>query len=157
MKKTTLLKSTVIALPVLLLVSLGGSVAYAAQATGTTESTATSVVAHIPLTDAQKATLKEVKTLRDAGKTTEAHALLTQAGLTQFDRGHGKRGGMMGHGGKGGFGNQAAHTAVENTDFSAWKTAMSGYSNQAVITQELFDKMVQVEKLKKEIHTTLGL
>ncbi len=34
-----------------------------------------------PLTDAQKATLKEAKALRDAGKKDEAKALLEKAGI----------------------------------------------------------------------------
>jgi hypothetical protein len=59
----------------------------------------------------------------------------------------------MGHGFGG---NQAAHTAVEAGDYTAWKAAMSSFPNQSVLTQELFDKMVQVEKLQKEIHTALG-
>jgi hypothetical protein len=193
MQKRTILKSTAIALPIILLATLGASVTYAAQATNTTE--ASSVVSggsggqygmrhgrgmemnnanHTALeaaitandfakfqtlsasspfrtitTQVQFDQLVKAHTLMKSGDTAGAKAIFDTLGLKSPGVGHQ---GM----GRGGFGNQAAHTAVENNDFTAWKTAMSAYSNQTALTQDLFNKMVQVETLQKEIHTALG-
>lgn len=100
-------------------------------------------------TQAQFDQLVKAHALMKSGDTVGAKAIFNTLGLKGPGAGH--QG--MGHGNGG---NQAAHTAVENNDFTAWKTAMSAHPNQAVLTQDLFNKMVQVETLQKEIHTTLG-
>lgn len=99
-------------------------------------------------TQAQFDSLVKAHALQKAGDTAGAKAIFDTLGL----KSPGGKGGM----GHGFGGNQAAHTAVEAGDYTAWKSAMSAFPNQSALTQELFDKMVQVEKLQKEIHTALG-
>jgi hypothetical protein len=197
MQKSTLFKSTAIALPIVLLASFGVSAAYAAQITGTTSGSSITATAAQEggmghgrggmrgmmggANDANRTATEAAITANDFAKFQELsanspfRAITTQAQFDQLVKAHAlmKSGDMAGAktifdtlgikapGGKDGMGhgfggNQAAHTAVEAGDYTAWKAAMSSFPNQSVLTQELFDKMVQVEKLQKEIHTALG-
>ncbi len=197
MQKTKLLKSTAIAIPLVLLVSFGASSAYAAQVTSSTTGGAVTtqmsqkggmghgrggmmggandanrtameaaitandfakfqtLSANSPLstitTQAQFDQLVKAQGLMKSGDTVGAKAIFDTLGL-KGPMGKGGHDGM----GRGGFGNQAAHTAVAAGDYTAWKTAMASYKDQSKLTQDLFDKMVQVEKLQKEIRETLG-
>ncbi|GEM_PF-6194393 len=164
MKHNKLLNIAAFGVPALALVTLGASVAYAAE-TSPAKNPISTHMTHRTLTDAQKIAIKQAKTLRKAGKTAEAAILLKQAGLSGFGNNHREgvfsmrmnRNRHQGHEGRDGvFRNIPAHTAIEANDFVAWKTAMKDFPNQAVLTQDLFDKMVKVETLQHEIHTTLG-
>lgn len=92
------------------------------------------------LTDAQKAALKEAKTLHDAGKDDEAKAKLESAEL----KGMGPMGGIHGHAHS--EKHQAMRAALEAEDYAAFLKAVAG-SSFASSTKAQFDILVEVSEL----------
>ncbi len=116
---------------------IGGGVYSASAATTPTEKTSM----RAQLTDAQKQILAQIKTLREAGKDTEAEALAKANGLER------------------GFKNRpkpteeqlkamtAIRSAIEAKDFTAFTTAISSTPVAGKVDQATFDELVNVHSL----------
>lgn len=163
MKKHRLFRIAALGVPVLVLATLGTSIAYAAETTSSTTNTNPTHITRTQLTDAQKALLEQAKILRADGKTIEASALLKQAGLSGF----GNR--RLGGGGPPGRINRTNHDAIEKAieanDFTAYTALIKGSPMEGKIDATQFAKLVQAHALIKSgdtagakvIFGTLGL
>lgn len=163
MKNHRLFKIAALGVPVLVLVALGTSIAYAAETTSSTTNTNPTHITRTQLTDAQKAALEQAKTLRADGKTTEASALLKQAGLSGFGNRHSGRGGPPE--GINRTNHDAIEKAIEANDFTAYTALTKGSPMEGKIDATQFAKLVQAHVLiksgdtagAKAILNTLGL
>ena len=105
------------------------------------------------ITEENFARFAEMHKLMAEGKTDEAKAIGEELGLEGFGP-MGGMGGMM-KGGRGGFGMGsenmlAIQTAIENNDYSAWKTAVGDNPISEKITADNFAKLAEAHKLMQE-------
>ena len=122
---------------------VGGGVYTASAASTTTEKTSM----RAQLTDAQKQILAQIKTLRDAGKDTEADALAKANGL---DKGFKLRpkpteaqlAAMT-----------AIKSAIEANDYAAFTTAIASTPVAGKVDQATFTEIVSVQALRKQAET----
>jgi hypothetical protein len=122
---------------------IGGGVYTASAASTPTEK----ISMRAQLTDAQKQILSQIKTLREAGKDTEADALAKANGLER------------------GFKNRpkptevqlkamtAIRSAIEAKDFAAFTTAISSTPVAGKVDQATFDELVNVHALHMQAQT----
>lgn len=122
---------------------VGGGVYTASAASTQTEQSSM----RAQLTDAQKQILAQIKTLREAGKDTEADALAKANGL---DKGFKLRPKpteaqlkTM----------SAIKSAIENGDYSAFTTAIAGTPVAGKVDQATFTELVNVHTLRKQAET----
>lgn len=151
MTKATTLKTAAIAIPAALAILSGTLISYAqsndSAAAPRDEKRMEMRLAN--LTDAQKAALEQAKALHEEGKHDEAKALLESAGVPMPPHG-----GMMGKGEKGMhfMGNAEARSALEAGDYTAWKAAMADHPNVDLLTQDVFNKLVEAHSYQEKAH-----
>jgi hypothetical protein len=121
---------------------VGGSTYMASTAQA--EGTSTSSSMRQQLTDAQKQILAQIKTLRDAGKDTEAEALAKANGL---DKGFKHRPKATDAQLKS---MTAIKAAIDANDYSAFTTAISGTPMAGKVDQATFSEIVNVQALRKQ-------
>lgn len=122
---------------------VGGGVYTASAASSTPEK----ISMRAQLTDAQKKILAQIKTLREAGKDTEAEALAKANGL---DKGFKLRPKPTDAQLKA---MTAIKTAVESGDYAAFTTAIAGTPVAGKVDQATFTELVNVQTLRKQAET----
>ena len=138
MDKKKVVQSAALAIPTAALLLLGGSlVSYAQTNSGPA---AEGARMGMELTEEQKSVLEQARELAESGDREGAKALLDAAGIQPPHHGKGQDGEGFG---KGPHGNEEARAAVENNDYTAWKSAMSDHSNADQLTQDVFNKLVE--------------
>ncbi len=122
---------------------VGGGVYTASAATTPTEKTSM----RAQLTDAQKQILAQIKTLRDAGKDTEADALAKANGLDKGFKHRPKPNDAQ-------LKSMATiKAAVDANDFAAFTTAIAETPLAGKVDQATFTELVQVQALRKQAET----